>query len=134
MTPELTYLMLTALLAGVLWIPSVMGQVNTRGLLKPEDYVHLPDTPLSDWAVRANRAHLNMVENFSIFAATVLVAHFLNIHSALTVACTAIFFWARLVHAVVFIAGVKMLMARTVIFTISWLAWLVLALAVLFAA
>ncbi|MDJ0826030.1 MAG: MAPEG family protein [Rhodobacter sp.] len=131
MTAELTYLLLTALLAGVLWIPSVLGQVQSRGTLKPDDYVTLPTSPLADWATRANRAHLNMVENFSIFAAVVLVAHVLGIHTGLTAACAAIFFWARLAHALVFIAGIKQLMLRTVIFTVAWAAWLVLALEVL---
>lgn len=131
MSPELTYLMLTALLAGFLWIPAVLGQVASRGVLTPEDYVTLPTSPLKDWATRANRAHLNMVENFSIFAAVVLVGHVLNIHSGLTVTATAVFFWARLAHAAVFIAGVKQAMLRTVIFTVSWLAWLVLAIEVL---
>ena len=131
MTPELTYLMLTALLAGVLWIPAVLGQVASRGVLAPDDYVTLPTSPLKDWATRANRAHLNMVENFSIFAAVVLVGHVLNIHSGLTVTAAAVFFWARLAHAAVFIAGIKQAMLRTVIFTVSWLAWLVLAVEVL---
>lgn len=131
MTPELTYLMLTALLAGFLWIPAVLGQVASRGILTPENYVTLPTSPLKDWATRANRAHLNMVENFSIFAAVVLVGHVLGINTGLTATAAAVFFWARLAHAAVFIAGVKQAMLRTVIFTVSWLAWLVLAFEVL---
>ena len=35
--PEFTYLILTAILNGFLWIPVVIGYVSTRGLLKPED-------------------------------------------------------------------------------------------------
>ncbi len=134
MTTELSYLMLTAILTGVLWIPAVLGQVASRGMLTPDDYVTLPTSPLKDWAIRANRAHINAVENFAQFAAVVIVAHLLGYNTGLTAACAAIFFWARLAHAVIFIAGVKQLMARTLLFTVSWAAWLVMTLAVLFGA
>ncbi len=127
MTTELMYLLLTALLTGVLWIPSVLGQVRSRGLLQPQDYVTLPTAPLSDWATRANRAHLNAVENFSTFAAVVLVGHLLGVSTGLTAGAAAVFFFARLAHAAVFLAGVKHFMARTLVFTVAWAAFLVLA-------
>src|SRR4051812_41902961 len=38
MKTELFYLLLTAILTGVLWIPVVIGYAKTRGPLKPEDY------------------------------------------------------------------------------------------------
>ena len=84
--PDATYLMLTAILTGVLWIPSVVGQVQSRGFLQPEDYVNLPTSPLKPWAVRANRAHQNAIENFAQFAAVVIVAHLANV-SSLTNTC-----------------------------------------------
>ena len=79
MTPELTYLMATAILTGLLWIPSVLGQIKGRGLLQQEDYVNLPTGELPAWAVRATRAHGNAVENFSAFAAVVIVAHLIGV-------------------------------------------------------
>ena len=63
MKPELFYLLLTAILTGVLWIPVVIGYVTARGLLAPEDYKVAPTSPLPDWVNRANRAHMNAVEN-----------------------------------------------------------------------
>ena len=131
MTTELTYLVLTAILTGLLWIPAVLGQVSARGTLKPDDYVTLPTSPLPDWAIRANRAHINAVENFSAFAAVVIVAHLLGVSTGLTATAAVVFFWARLAHAVVFISGFKHFMARTVIFTVAWLAFLVIAYEVL---
>jgi uncharacterized MAPEG superfamily protein len=131
MTTELTYLTLTAILTGVLWIPAVIGQVQSRGPLKPEDYVTLPTGPLADWAIRANRAQVNSVENFSTFAAVVIVAHLAGVSTGLTATAAAVYFFARLVHAVVFIAGIKYFMVRTVVFTISWLAFLAIAIEVL---
>jgi uncharacterized MAPEG superfamily protein len=130
MTPELTCLVATAILTGLLWIPSVLGQVKGRGFLKPEDYVDLPDSPLPSWAERANRAHINAVENFSTFAAVVIVAHLVGVSTPLTAGAAAVFFWARLAHAVVFIMGFKHAMARTVLFTVAWSAFMVIALEV----
>ncbi len=70
MTTELFYLLLTAILTGLLWIPVVIGYVTSRGLLRPIDYKIAPTSPLPEWVNRANRAHVNAVENFATFAAT----------------------------------------------------------------
>ncbi len=131
MTTELVYLLLTAILTGLLWIPVVIGYVTSRGMLTPESYRTAPTTPLPDWVNRANRAHVNAVENFAPFAAVVLIAQAAGVHSGLTAACAAIYFYARLVHAVVHISGFGLFMARTVLFTIAWIAFLTYAIAVL---
>ncbi len=127
MTTELVYLMLTALLTGCLWIPVVIGYVSSRGLLTPADYKVAPTSALPDWTNRANRAHMNAVESFAPFAAVVLVAHVLGVSSGVTVVCAAVYFFARLAHAVVHISGFPLFNARTMIFTISWVAFLVFA-------
>ncbi len=115
MTTELRYLLLTSILTGGLWIPVVIGYSRARGPLKPEHYVTAPTSPLPDWVNRANRAHLNAVESFAPFAAVTLVAHVLGVSTALTAGAAAVFFFARLAHAVVHIAGFPRLMARTVL-------------------
>ena len=131
MTTELRYLLFTAILTGVLWIPVVIGFVSARGVLKPADFKVAPMSPLPDWVNRANRAHLNAVESFAPFAAVVLIAHAAGITSAVTVACAAVFFAARLAHAVVHISGFSLFMARTVIFSVAWGAFMVFAIEVL---
>ncbi len=45
MTTELFYLLLTAILTGLLWIPVVIGYVTSRGLLRPIDYKIAPTSP-----------------------------------------------------------------------------------------
>ena len=130
-SPELTYLILTALLNGILWIPVVIGYAKTRGPLKPEDYINLPDSPLPSWVKRANRAHLNAVENFAPFAAIVLVAQVLNYSTELTQLLAALYFWFRLAHAIVFNFGLSRLMIRTVIFTVPNVTMLVYGVLVL---
>lgn len=131
MTPELRYLLFTAILTGVLWIPVVFGYARTRGFLKPADYVRAPSTPLPDWVNRANRAHINAVESFAPFAATVLVARALGVTTAVTATAAAVFFTARLAHAVIHISGFRWLRARTVVFTVGWCAFMAFAVEVL---
>ena len=134
MKSELFYLLLSAILTGVLWIPVVIGYASARGPLKPEDYKVVPTSPLPDWVNRANRAHLNAVENLAPFAAVVLIAHAIGFANALTAICAAVYFYARLAHAIFHLSGLGLLMARTVAFTVGWVAFIVFAVALLRAA
>lgn len=128
MTTELWYLFWSALLLSVLWIPYVIGLGKSKGPLQPEEYVKLRETDdLPYWVKRANRAHINLVEQFGAFAAFVVIAHLAKVSTSLTVLAAAVFFWARLAHAIVFLFGLSFLMIRTVIFTVSFLALLVFA-------
>ncbi len=131
MTTELTYLLYTAILTGVLWIPVVIGYLMSRGMLKPVDYKIAPSSPLPDWVNRANRAHVNAVETFAPFAAVVLIAHAVGVSNAITLNAAAVYFYARTAHAVLHISGVSLLMARTVVFTTAWLAFMAFALQLL---
>lgn len=135
MTTELWYLLATSILLSMLWVPPIIGQVINGGFLTQDDYKKLRDyADYPDWVRRANRAHVNLVEQFGAFAGVVLVAHLAGITDGLTAACAAIFFWARIVHAVVFIAGVTVVMARTVVFTVAWAALVVFAIHVVLSA
>jgi uncharacterized MAPEG superfamily protein len=127
MTTELMYLLLTAILTGVLWIPVVIGYVMSRGPLKPADYKVAPTSPLPDWVNRANRAHVNAVENLVPFAAVVLIAHAAQVSTAVTANAAAVYFYARAAHAVVHITGFSHFFARTVLFTVAWLAFMAFA-------
>ncbi len=131
MKTELLYLVLTAVLTGMLWIPVVVGYVVSRGPLTPSGYKAAPTTPLPDWVNRANRAHLNAVENMLPFAAVVLVAQATGVSTAVTANCAAIYFYARAAHAVIHISGFGRFMARTVAFTVAWLAFITFAVVLL---
>jgi uncharacterized MAPEG superfamily protein len=131
MKTELLYLLLTAILTGVLWIPVVIGYVSSGRRLTPSAYKVAPTTPLPDWVNRANRAHLNAVENFAPFAVVVLIAQATGVSSNVTVSCAAIYFYARLAHALIHISGFGLFVARTVIFTVAWLAFITFAVVVL---
>jgi len=131
MKTELLYLLLTAILTGVLWIPVVLGYTSSRGIPTPSDYKTAPTSALPDWVNRANRAHLNAVENLAPFAVVVLIAQATGVSSSVTQICAAVYFYARLAHAVIHLGGFGRFMARTVAFTVAWIAFLVYALVVL---
>jgi uncharacterized MAPEG superfamily protein len=124
MKSELVYLLLSAVLTGLLWIPVVVGYVSARGPLTAAGYRVAPTSPLPAWVDRANRAHQNAVENFAPFAAVVLVAQLTGVSGHATEICAAVYFFARLAHAAVHISGFGHFRARTVIFTIGWLAFM----------
>jgi uncharacterized MAPEG superfamily protein len=128
MDADLMYLALSAALCAVLWIPYILARVGTWGLMPAMSYPK--DTPVQpDWAQRSHRAHLNMVENLPAFAALVLVAHLAGIEGALVAWGAALFFWARVVHAVVFIAGIPVV--RTLAFAVAWLGMVLIFVAIL---
>ena len=124
MTVELFYLLLAALLTGVLWIPVVIGYVTSRGPIKPADYKVASTVPLPAWVNRANRAHLNAVENLAPFAVVVLIAHAIGLSTPVTQASAAVYFYARAAHAVIHITGFSLFMARTLAFTVGWIAFM----------
>jgi uncharacterized MAPEG superfamily protein len=98
LSTELRYLIYTAMLMLVLWIPYILAELSGTGVVKALFY---PDErTLPKWAERLKSAHYNLVENFAPFAVAVLAGEVLNVHNGLTVACAMIFFWARLVHPV----------------------------------
>ncbi len=131
MKTELLYLLLSAILTSVLWIPVVIGYASAGRRLTPANYEVAPTTPLPDWVNRANRAHLNAVESFAPFAAVVLIAQATGVSSGVTAACAAIYFYARLAHAVIHLSGFGLLLARTIVFTVAWFAFITYAVVLL---
>ena len=120
MTPELTWLALSALLAACLWIPYIVG-VNTE-TADVSDFTRPPDlTRMRPWVHRAYRAHLNMIETLIPFAAVVLIAHVAGVSGTVTLWATIAFFWLRVAHAVGMISGLATFPIRPIIFTASWL-------------
>jgi uncharacterized MAPEG superfamily protein len=73
--------------------------------------------PMASWAGRAQRAHLNMLENLVLFIPLVLIADITSRDNAVVELGAQIFFWARLVYAIVYIAGVPWV--RTAVWGVS---------------
>ena len=120
MTTDLTYLALTAALTASLWIPYIIAQVMTNGFLGAGNYVDPTPRPVPLWGQRAHRAYLNAVEAFAPFAVAVMVAHLSGNVNDMTAFWAAWFFWMRLAHALVYLAGVPYV--RTIAFTLAYAA------------
>ena len=120
MSTDFSYLALTALLTGSLWIPYVVCQVMTNGFLTPPNYVDPTPRPLPLWGKRADRTHVNAVETFAPFAALVIVVHLAGKANAMTAFWAGCYFWLRLAHAAVYLLGIPLV--RTLIFTLGYVA------------
>src|SRR5471032_3565476 len=84
---------------------------------------------LTGFAGRARRAHLNMIENMVLFTALVLVAVVAKKSNGMTEMGALVFFWARLVYAVIYLLGLPWL--RTVAWAVSVVGMIMIALQLL---
>lgn len=128
MSKELMWLVLTAVLTGVLWIPYILDRIKVRGLMGAMANPSRNDKAQSPWAQRLYFAHTNAVDNLVVFAVLVLVIDAAGKGSATTAMACAVYFWARLAHVVIYAMGVPV--ARTLAFAIGFAAQVVLALAI----
>jgi len=116
MKPELMLLAWAVLLAFVQMLVAVSGHTLQAGL--PALAGNREGlAPASGWAGRAARAHRNMIENLVLFAALILIATLSNRTDSMTLLGAQIFFWARLVYAFVYLAGIPWL--RTGVWFVS---------------
>jgi uncharacterized MAPEG superfamily protein len=127
-TPELFWLTAVTVLTAVLWVPYVLNRILEHGLWAPLRSPPSEIPPRAAWAVRMVGAHQNAVENLVIFASLVLVAVIAHRTSAATAQAAMAYFIARLVHFVVYTAGIPLL--RTLAFAAGWIASLTIALAI----
>ena len=128
MTPELKYLAMISVFTALIWMPYILDILSKN---KISDAVGYTDSPLimAPWAERLKKAHNNAVENLTVFAALVLIANAMDLSNNATTSAAAAFFWARLVHAGAYTAGVPWL--RTLAFVVAWgavicIAWQIL--------
>ncbi len=130
MTIELYWLTLTVLMTALFWVPYILDRVIVRGLWPTlADPIPESGTTQSTWGHRAQRAHANAIENLAVFAPVVLTAHVLNISTPATKLFAMVYFVARLVHFIVYTAGIPVL--RTLAFAAGWLAIIVFVASIL---
>jgi uncharacterized MAPEG superfamily protein len=128
MTRELFWLTLTVGLTGLLWVPYMIDRMLVRGIWGAMANPSRDDKPQSLWAQRLYFGHTNAVDNIAVFAPLVLILNAMDYSSKWTVMACAVYFWARLAHAVVYALGITV--ARTVAFLVGFIAQIVLFLAV----
>jgi uncharacterized MAPEG superfamily protein len=116
MTPEIYYLIWSAALTLVLVVIAATGAQLPVGLpTLAGNRDGLPE--MTGWAGRAERAHRNMLENLVLFAILVFAAKAVGISNATTILGAQLFFWGRVAHAVLYIAGIPW--ARTAAWGVS---------------
>ncbi len=118
MTIELQMLVLVSLLSVALAFPPLIALVLHRGLRyaagNRDERLSLPP-----WGARAERAQWNLIANLPAFAVLVLVATVLGVSNEATAWGAQLFFWARLAHAVIYIAGVPYVRAVAFVASLS---------------
>src|SRR3974390_3113891 len=120
MSKELLLLSLTVILTGVLWVPYILDRIMVRGLMGAMANPSRNDKPQTPWAQRLYFAHTNAVENLAIFAPLVLILDAQGHSTVATATACAVYFWARLVHVIVYTVGVPVL--RTLAFAAGFAA------------
>lgn len=119
MKSELFYLALVTALTGLLWLPYILDRLAVRGVADAVGYPENPK-PQSPWAQRLMKAHANAVENLAVFATLVLVAHAAGVTGPAIATAAAVYFWARVVHALAYTFAVPWV--RTLAFAVGFFA------------
>ncbi len=106
MKSEIFWLSITAMMTGVMFVPYILDRFMVRGIMGTLANPGPDDKPQSAWAQRAQRAHMNAVENLVVFAALVAAALFAGVNTHLAVLGCIIYFWSRAAHYVVYTLGI----------------------------
>jgi uncharacterized MAPEG superfamily protein len=107
------YLVWAVALTVVQVLIAVAGAFMQVGLMKLVG--NREDMPkMTGWAGRAERAHLNMLQNLVLFMALVLVAVAMGKANEAVLLGAQLFFWGRVAYAVIYLAGLPWLR------TLSW--------------
>ena len=128
MSRELMWLTLTVIMTGLMWVPYIIDRIMVRGMMGAMANPSRKDKPQSAWAMRLYFAHTNAVENLVIFAPLVLILDSMGHSTESTAIACAVYFWARLAHAIIYSLGIAVL--RTLAFTVGFLAQVALVLAI----
>ncbi|MFJ2993144.1 MAPEG family protein [Pandoraea sp. NPDC087047] len=124
LTSELYDLTLVAAMTAAMWIPYIVAAIVLRGPMRamanpvPESASATSGIAAPAWMQRAKRAHANAVENLAVFAPLVLVAAFAGISTPATVFAAKLYLIARMVHYVVYVAGIPVV--RTLAFLVGF--------------
>jgi uncharacterized MAPEG superfamily protein len=118
MSKELWWLALTLAMTALFAFPYVLNRIAVRGLMGAMANPSPDDKPVPAWARRAQCAHANAVENLVVFAPAVLAVQAAGRGDSLTAAACGLYCFSRLLHYVVYTAGIPV--ARTLAFFGGW--------------
>lgn len=124
MTPDLWIVLSLALLTELLTLPPAFARGSVPGGIKWLFYNR--DTRLEgvpSWGDRAVRAHDNLVNNLAMYVGIIGIAYVTGATSGVTMIAGIVLLIARVLHAIVYIAGIPYL--RTGVFAVGQFAMLV---------
>jgi uncharacterized MAPEG superfamily protein len=114
----------------MLWLPYGMERMAAGGVWSALDNPKAEPSKPAEWARRSAAAHRNALENVPLFAGVVLSAAALGQADAPVIVLGAqVFFAARVLYTVVYIAGIPVV--RTLAFTTGWVALLAMSVSLL---
>ncbi|NQY79381.1 MAG: MAPEG family protein [Candidatus Caenarcaniphilales bacterium] len=111
---EIFYLVITAMLTGLMWLPYIINRIIEEGLIPAVTQSQVEVNAKSLWGQRAYRAHMNAIENLVVFAPLVLSLCYLNLSSPETIELCKYFLFLRIAHYICYMAAVPVL--RTLLF------------------
>jgi len=117
MTTDLWMVVYTVILCLSVPVVVLIGRMQTPGGLEWGLGNRDSGFTVPAWTARAERAHANLVENLAPFVALVLIAHLAGKANAATALGATVFFWGRVAHALVYVAGITVL--RTVVYFVA---------------
>ena len=109
MTLELKMLALSIVLGLVQIVLAAHASSLQRGYVWTASPRDKSMPPLTGLAGRLARALQNFVESFPLFAAAVLIAHVVDMHSWMTEWGVQLYFWGRVIYLALYAAGVFLL-------------------------
>lgn len=116
------WLILTAGMTALFWIPYVLNAIMARGVMGALANPSPDQAPLAPWAQRAKAAHYNAIENLVVFATLFMAGHLLTVEGMLS--ASILYFVARAVHYVAYTLGI--IGVRTLAFVAGWVAQMML--------
>jgi uncharacterized MAPEG superfamily protein len=129
LSTELYWLVLTVLMTSLFWVPYILNRMLEQGVLSALWDPYGQTSTTRAWAQRMMLAHKNAVENLVLFTPLVIMIQIMGMNSSTTATACMVYFFARLLHYIVFSFAVPLL--RVVTFLVGFAAQLVLALALL---
>ena len=129
MKAELFWLTLTIIMTALFWVPYILNRMAENGVWSALGNPNFDERPKAQWAGRMMHAHTNAVENLVLFAPLVLMLSIVGISTPATVGASAMYFFVRAAHFVVYALGVPFV--RTVLFLAGFFAQMTIALTLL---
>lgn len=123
---ELTMVVLSGVLSLTLAVPYSTALILRYGMAEGFGNRAEP-RELPAWGGRSRRAHWNMIENLPVFVALVFVAHAAGKLGPMTALGAQLFLYARVAHALLYIAGVPVL--RTLAYLVGLVGLALIAIA-----